>query len=374
MKSFTLLLFVYATHLASADTNDIKEGSLTKVRLNASTISSHPRHATLTSTPEISSASSIPGVVALCSFSPGVAPCKAFCNNTDTACVAAASKEVQTCSPLWAAYSATLSNTRSLPTGYTLATTTAVFTAATETVTSSSWTTFSTSNATFVYPKMTGSGVTTITPVYAMGQPIVEERQSSITDWWTYTTILGPTPDCSFTSLEILTAIPRASCGQCTLTGGTVELFFWPPTPTFSGAHPTTKIASSSVGSIIMNGTTFLSPSAYISFQTAYASNSCSQVGAAHTGALLALPPEEVSTQIHWGGKAYGTGANAYGRMNFADLTGVVPASIYETQQSCLMFGCPTIYPEFNPTLVVPSQMRSLDPAWKDCAINLFGL
>jgi hypothetical protein len=69
------------------------------------------------------------------------------------------------------------------------------------------------------------------------------------------------------------------------------------------------------------------------------------------------------------------TGANWYGPLNHSHLTGLPPVSEYEHQPSCIFARCPTIYPiSVKPTLVVPTQIRSLDPAWADCAGALAGL
>lgn len=87
------------------------------------------------------------------------------------------------------------------------------------------------------------------------------------------------------------------------------------------------------------------------------------------------MRPEDVTTQAHIGGKVFQTGANVYGPLNYSAFAGVVPASVYEDQASCVMFGCPTIFPSvWKPTLVVPPQMRSIDPAWASCALGLQGL
>lgn len=61
--------------------------------------------------------------------------------------------------------------------------------------------------------------------------------------------------------------------------------------------------------------------------------------------------------------------------LNYDDLQGIVPIQVYEEQESCAVGnGCPTIYPGYKPTLVVPPQIRSLDPAWKSCIMDFHGL
>ncbi|KAK1067572.1 hypothetical protein LTR74_006242 [Friedmanniomyces endolithicus] len=270
----------------------------------------------------------------------------------------------------------TAEGSRTLGPGWSTITSTVDNTAPHFTTTFDVWTSFSRANVSFLVGVPTAQGkLTTMTPVYALGSPVKSESLVTYPDIKiTFTTVTGPTPDCKFTGVSTV-AVPT-DCGRCTLNGGTVELYYWPDPVTLSNNHPTiTGSIADSPHSTVLNGTTLYSPSVYISFQTAYATNSCHRVGRDHTGTMLALRPEDVSTQVHVGGPVYQSGANRYGAMDYADLTGLPPASVYESQPSCIMFGCATIYPSsYFPTLVVPSQMRSLDPAWEDCDVGLDGL
>ncbi|KAK3117397.1 hypothetical protein LTR53_001311 [Teratosphaeriaceae sp. CCFEE 6253] len=300
----------------------------------------------------------------------GQSPCIAFCGANDTACMAAASAEVRTCSPLWTDYLATAEGRRPLGSEWSTTTTTVVDTGVHYTTTVDEWTMFSTASASFLVGNPTERGkVTTMTPVYALGSPTQRTSLVSYPDNnYTFTMTIGPTLHCKFTAIS--TAFTRTDCGQCTMTGGTVELLYW-PTRAAAASGP----VSSAGVSLVHDGITLYSPSAYISFQTAYAANSCSRIGRNHTGTMLAIRPADFSTLVHWGGKVAQSGANQYGSLDYADLTGLPPASVYEAQPSCQMFGCATILPSgWNPTLVVPEQMRSLDTAWADCAIGLEGL
>ncbi|KAK0896844.1 hypothetical protein LTR02_011032 [Friedmanniomyces endolithicus] len=257
--------------------------------------------------------------------------------------------------------------------GWSTITSTVDNTAPRFTTTFNVWTSFSKANVSFLVGVPTARGrLTTMTPVYALGSPV---HSGSLVTYpeinVTFTTITGPTPDCKFSG--VATAVVETDCGRCTLNGGTVELYYWPSPAPLSTSHPTiTESTSSPLRSTALNGTTLYSPSVYISFQTAFATNSCRRVGRDHTGTMLALRPEDVSTQVHVGGPVYQSGANRYGAMNYADLTGSPPASVYESQPSCIMFGCATIYPSsYFPTLVVPPQMRLLDNAREDCDVGL---
>ncbi|KAH9826031.1 hypothetical protein Tdes44962_MAKER03814 [Teratosphaeria destructans] len=58
---------------------------------------------------------------------------------------------------------------------------------------------------------------------------------------------------------------------------------------------------------------------------------------------------------------------------NFHDITGLVPASAYVNQPRCFALGCLTILPDYAPVLALPPAMRSMDPAWNNCALNWHG-
>ncbi|KAK4896774.1 hypothetical protein LTR27_005368 [Elasticomyces elasticus] len=235
------------------------------------------------------------------------------------------------------------------------------------------WTSFSKANVSFVVGVPTAHReLSTMTPVYALGSPVQSTSLVTYPDiYYTYTTVTGVTPDCKFT--RVSTVVSQTDCGQCTMNGGTVELLYWEDQAT--NLISVTSITSVWPQTVVYNGTTLYSPSVYISFQTAFATNSCGRVGLNYTGTMLALHPEDLLTQVHVGGKVYQTGANRYESLNYADLGGLPPADVYESQPSCIMFGCPTIYStSYFPTIAIPPKMRSMDAAWIDCDVGLDGL
>lgn len=317
------------------------------------------------------SAAIIPGLVtSVCEYH---GPCAAVCNNNDTICLQAASSVSSTCEASWTKYWDLRDGTQIPGPGWTAVTSVSSEAAQTSTATIDRWTSFSSANFSLIvgdptaYPKET-----TMTPVYALGSPI---PSISVTTYpamqQTITYYTKPPPTCKFNQV-----MQERDCGQCTMTGGTVQLFYWPPGAT--QVH-TTRRTGSSKGllplSTILDGTTLYSPTVYISLETVHAQNSCSQVGKTHAGTMIAMKPEDVSTQVHFGGQVLQSGANHYGRLVYADLTGLPPASVYEQQETCEMFGCPTIYPStWDPTLVVPTELRTIDPAWQSCAVDLEGL
>lgn len=130
---------------------------------------------------------------------------------------------------------------------------------------------------------------------------------------------------------------------------------------------------------------TFTSPTVYISLETAYASDRCSQVGKRHMGSVLAMDPADVSS-LSFPPQPFLDTNSLFTPVpvKYGDLQGIVPVSAYEAQSSCAigpnsggMGGsgkCLTIYPDYAPILQVPSQIRALDSAWASCGLDLRGL
>ncbi|KAI7220282.1 hypothetical protein KC333_g2435 [Hortaea werneckii] len=134
---------------------------------------------------------------------------------------------------------------------------------------------------------------------------------------------------------------------------------------------------------MLFEGTTLTSPTVYISFETAFALDECSKpVGRNHTGSLIALLPDQVSS-IH-GALGPSSMTNATGHFvgtwipasfNYTNLALTpVPLSVYLDQPSCYDSFCSTIFTDYRPVLSVPQQILSLDPAWSSCDVYWRGL
>lgn len=174
-------------------------------------------------------------------------------------------------------------------------------------------------------------------------------------------------------------------CGRCAVTGGTIELLYFPPGMT----HPETMpVVATTLGTVLT------SPTYYISFESLYASDACSGVGTTLTSMILAIPTSEpLSTlfattmpcdanRLNNPGLAQiamGTAA-----MNVSDLMHEpVPYSIYTSQPYCASQmmeancnpdACPTTLP-YRPLIVLSSELlNTLDPAWGGCSLDLRGL
>lgn len=308
-------------------------------------------------------------------------PCIAVCRKHDSACMSAASSVSSTCAPQWSSYNSKLFGS-TVPSKGSWSWVTTVHTSG-DGVYTSTWSEY-TSFSTVLGYSVIGYGGTTITPVYALGTPITHTSVYTSLGW-SESWLTAPPPTCRYWAVSWPTSdtyVPPStstafstSCGQCTIYGGTVELFWWPALSTASIAANESTSNLRPSRSTVLNGTTLVSPTVYISLHTVSASNYCSPVGKTFSSTLLAMNPTDVSTQVHFGGKVAQTGANWYGPLNYSHLTGLPPVSEYEHQPTCIFAGCPTIYPiPVKPTLVVPTQIRSLDPAWAHCAGALAGL
>ncbi|KAK5693008.1 hypothetical protein LTR97_010484 [Elasticomyces elasticus] len=189
-----------------------------------------------------------------------------------------------------------------------------------------------------------------------------------------YPVSVGPLhiPQCAVTGA----AAPPDYCGACTIYGGTVE-----------GPY------------VVTNGTTFYEDKAYISYQTAYAINTCGRLGNVYTAGVVPVASSNIYSMELRDYFLY----NYANQFNFADLNHPIPASAYLGMPNCKESGpsligqlarpnmlngqlyagtCPDV-PDSNhiiwdelyqPVLAVPPEMRALDPAWSNCILALDGL
>ena len=174
-----------------------------------------------------------------------------------------------------------------------------------------------------------------------------------------------------------------------------LQLLYWPVATTSLhtlGNGTSTEIIPltphpNATQTAVVDGITITSPTVYISFQTAWATNNCGDpVGKNHTGSLIGLRADEVSSihgasgpefislsqttsSLHF----YGTWIAA--SFNYTNLALTpVPLSAYLDQPSCYDEFCPTIYSDYRPVLSVPKQVLSLDPAWSSCDLFWEGI
>ena len=174
-------------------------------------------------------------------------------------------------------------------------------------------------------------------------------------------------------------------CASCAITGGTVQLIYWPEATTTANA----SAAQSVMVTAFAFNTTFTSPTIYISYATLYASDSCSAVGTTYYSTIIPLANSNQLSSL-WQTfpfPVYYTGPSS-ASFNFTDLYYTpVPNSIYDRQPRCAAFtydlpesdwigtppSCPRNIP-YKPFLVVPPEIvRSIDPAWQSCSLDIRG-
>ncbi|KAI7716320.1 hypothetical protein KC353_g5463 [Hortaea werneckii] len=225
-----------------------------------------------------------------------------------------------------------------------------------------------------------------------------------------------PRPTCSPSTTT--QCIFSKDCSKCTISGGTVQLLYFPVSGTSATASASSFVSGSrgkAAGQAGWNTTasatkdsgarvtsapsrpetamyesiTLTSPSVYISFHTAYANNECgSQVGNRYPGAILPLNPDELSSVYGLYGTLYSTLSDplfpvpvksAYlkaASFNLADLNWPVPVSAYQNQPKFKLGGeiFSVVFDDYRPVLAVPPQIREMDPAWKTCELDWEGL
>ncbi|KAK5708633.1 hypothetical protein LTR17_020523 [Elasticomyces elasticus] len=222
-------------------------------------------------------------------------------------------------------------------------------------------------------------------------------------------------------------------CGACTVYGGTVQLYYFPVTanvsrdmcatapaastacpfgPTTPPAandssaqtatacdghcggvcsyYPFTKTSTKDTGPYtVLDGQTYYGNRAYVSYATAFATDSCGAVGGSYAGGLLTVLSSHVYSLSGW---HYAVDTYAYS-FNFADLNTPIPASGYLAMPQCdghisqtrpypldrlngnYSDHCSVIIDDwFAPQLALFPEFYELDPAWSRCELALQGL
>ena len=188
-------------------------------------------------------------------------------------------------------------------------------------------------------------------------------------------------------------------CGQCTIRNwdlhavgyqnvDSVRLMYWPnmsAADTVETTAPDQKHASA-----VLNGTTYISPYAYLSFSVLSAVNSCGLVGKRHTNVVLTLTNPAMLSSISWSFSAlyvpWGSttmtlwsGSALHKSFRYADLDWPYPPSAYSGQQECEPGtgtdpgSCDVIISPYLPTLVIPPEIKTIDPLWTQCDYWSFG-
>jgi hypothetical protein len=109
-------------------------------------------------------------------------------------------------------------------------------------------------------------------------------------------------------------------CQSCQINGGTVQLIYWPPASStwINGSYSAISGNSSEMVTIATLGTTFTSPTVYVSFDSLYARDSCSAFGRTYSNQIVAITETASLSSLYGWGRYNGLGWTA--SFNFTDL------------------------------------------------------
>ncbi|KAI7598367.1 hypothetical protein KC343_g16422, partial [Hortaea werneckii] len=135
-------------------------------------------------------------------------------------------------------------------------------------------------------------------------------------------------------------------------------------------------------------GTTFTSPTLYISYSNVYAANACNNIGSTITDTIVPIPTDKQLSSVYGGTlpcdahMRYTQAWTATAPFTIEDLyQQPVPYSIYSSQPWCATYlrdrgcggTCPTTRP-YEPILVVPEQiLQDMQPEWSSCYGDIRG-
>jgi len=133
-------------------------------------------------------------------------------------------------------------------------------------------------------------------------------------------------------------------------------------------------------------GTTFTSPTLYISFGTVFASDSCSGIGPTEYNIIAPITASDLSSL--WATYPY-PGALHTASFNITDLNEPIAKSVYDRQLRCaassgleaegaqgntdpnFSLSCASTLP-YQPLLVIPTTLLdNLDPVWASCSADI---
>lgn len=200
------------------------------------------------------------------------------------------------------------------------------------------------------------------------------------------------------------------ACGPCTIFGQGVQLLYFPvptnvsrdmcastPSATktwfdddvvsiyngYNNSGPVeTPVSGSPSATVVYDGKTFTSGTAYISIESVWTGDRCTaSMGSPVTDAILAMPSESVlslrNSQNHFEYFFSVSTVTGY-PFDFADMNRPIPYSAWVGQQMCEYENdprCNVIYENgFNPQLAMPPGIKKLRPEWAQCQMWYGGL
>ncbi|KAL4879935.1 hypothetical protein BJY04DRAFT_192691 [Aspergillus karnatakaensis] len=173
-------------------------------------------------------------------------------------------------------------------------------------------------------------------------------------------------------------------CSNCHFLPGTATLFYWPVT-TESGdlcLQNGTTVSPSGPSTVIVNGETFVSPSAYLSFTRIYAwsnrrNHPGSQCGEYHSNTIVSMDPSTLSSIRNHRNARYPVIGTSY-PFNFAEFQtheigeytqSLIPWPQFRGGEQCPLYEptCEIVRDDYVPWLKVPEEVRGIDAGWSVC-------
>lgn len=167
-------------------------------------------------------------------------------------------------------------------------------------------------------------------------------------------------------------------CGRCIIIAESVQLFYWPST---SADNPKSEPLATTSGNVtaVYVGTTFTSPSVYLSYQNVWTSKEfCQNTGRNYSDALLTLDPRSLSSITAYHRRAQVAFSTTIAMLvafevpvNYTDLNKPASTSTSMAERPFNLSGTANYCQKADqkPILVVPPEIRNLDPDWKDCDV-----
>ncbi|KAK3673463.1 hypothetical protein LTR78_006697 [Recurvomyces mirabilis] len=192
-------------------------------------------------------------------------------------------------------------------------------------------------------------------------------------------------------------------CARCGITGGVVQLMYWPPNTSYNtDAGPIT---------VSIDDTTLTYPTVYVSYHEVSASDSCKAVGPTISNTIVAITNSADISSIYaqpddgaqFDIVAFDVVRTEVASFNLADLQDT-PASVFSRQIWCVslmsmhaagyengeyytvgdngglgahipvQYSCPTTLP-YNPILYLPANvLQSMNPDWATCSGDINGV
>ncbi|KAL2871698.1 uncharacterized protein BJX67DRAFT_369777 [Aspergillus lucknowensis] len=174
-------------------------------------------------------------------------------------------------------------------------------------------------------------------------------------------------------------------CSNCHFLPGTATLFYWPVT-TADGdlcLQNGTTLPPSGPSTAIVDGSTFTSPTVYLSFTSIYAwsnrrGHAGFQCGVDHNNAVIGLHPSDLTSVRGHRNARYPVYGTAY-PFNLAEFQpheigaytqSLIPWPQFQGGSQCPIGDvdtCTMIRDDYTPWVLLPEEVRQIDPSWTVC-------